>query len=441
LPGLADGDINKCKDIYIMLTPYDAMWERLNLDLEAHQGLLEVLGKFYGDIYLSQDGRLKGAEYLDFVLSEIHGLRIKELQEAKASGRKVVGTLCVFVPEEIVLAADAICVGLCAGTEIGKEAAERILPRNTCALIKSFVGFKLARMCPFVESCDLVVGETTCDGKKKAYEILADYAPMYVMEISQMKQACDRELWKAELTRFRRKIEEITGKSITASRLKEAIHLVNDRRRTLQRLNQLRAAVPTPISGRDVLLVNQISFYDDPTRFTTKIGELCDELEQRVKARQGIVPKSTLRLMLSGCPMAVPNWKLPYIIESCGSVVVAEESCIGTRNIRDLVDDSADTLDGMLDALVERYMRIDCACFTPNTERLQHIVNMARELRVDGVIHYALSFCQPYAIESFKVQKALREAGIPMLSIETDYSMEDVEQLKTRVEAFAEMLR
>jgi hypothetical protein len=126
-----------------MSTPYDEMWEKLNLDLQAHEGLLSVLGKFYGDIYLSQDKRLKGMEYLDFVLSEVHGLRIKELQEAKAQGRKIVGTFCVFVPEEIVLAADAVCVGLCAGAEIGKESAEKILPRNTCALIKSFVGFKL----------------------------------------------------------------------------------------------------------------------------------------------------------------------------------------------------------------------------------------------------------------------------------------------------------
>jgi len=85
-------------------------------------------------------------------------------------------------------------------------------------------------------------------------------------------------------------------------------------------------------------------------------------------------------------------------------------------------------------------MRIDCACFTPNQERLQNIVAMAQDLQVKGVIHFALNFCQPYAIEAFKVGRALEEAGIPMLSLETDYSMEDVEQLKTRVEAFLEML-
>lgn len=424
-----------------MPTPYDAMWEKLNLDLDAHAGLLSVLGKFYGDIYLTQQGRLKGMEYLDFVLSEVHGLRIQELQEAKAQGKKVIGTFCVFVPEELVLAADGIQVGLCAGAEAGKGEAEKILPRNTCALIKSFVGFKLSRLCPYIESSDLIVGETTCDGKKKAYEIFSDYAPVYVMEIPQMKNACDRDLWKAELLRFKEKIEEITGNAITAPKLHEAIRKVNDRRRVLQRLNRLRANVPTPISGRDVLLINQISFYDDPDRFTAKIGELCDELESRIKAGEGIVPKQTPRLMLSGCPMAVPNWKLPYVIESSGAVIVGEESCIGTRNIRDLVSERAETLEEMLDAIADRYLRIDCACFTPNTERLDHISEMAKELNVDGVIHFALSFCQPYTMEAFKVEKILKEAGVPMLSIETDYSMEDVEQLKTRVEAFVEMVR
>ncbi|MBP8645808.1 MAG: 2-hydroxyacyl-CoA dehydratase [Syntrophobacteraceae bacterium] len=424
-----------------MSTPYDAMWEKLNLDLDAHAGLLEVLGKFYGDIYLSQSGRLKGMEYLDFVLSEVHGLRIQELQQAKARGKKVIGAFCVFVPEEIVLAAGAVQVGLCAGAEAGKDAAEKILPRNTCALIKSFVGFKLSRLCPYIESCDLVVGETTCDGKKKAYEIFADYAPVYVMEIPQMKQKRDRDLWHSEVLRFKKKVEELTGVTITVEKLGNAIRLLNDRRRALQRLDALRAADPVPISGRDVLLVNQVSFYDDPARFTQSIVKLCDELEERVKAGQGVVPSGTPRLMLSGCPMAVPNWKLPYIIESSGAVIVGEESCIGRRNTRDLVMEDGGNLEDLLDGIVDRSMKIDCACFTPNQERLDHIVSMAKDLKVDGVVHYGLSFCQTYAIEAFKVEKTLREAGFPMLSIETDYGMEDVQQLKTRVEAFVEMVR
>ena len=419
---------------------YREMWEKLNLDLEAHDGLLEVLGKFYGDIYLSQEGRLKGMEYLDFVLSEVHGLRIRELQDAKAAGKKIVGTFCVFVPEELTLAANAVQVGLCAGAEAGKEEAEKLVPRNTCALIKSFVGFKLARLCPFTESCDLIIGETTCDGKKKAYEIFGEMVPMHIMEVPQQKNASDRDLWKAEVLRYKAVLEKLTGTAITAESLKQSIRIVNDRRRALQRLNRLRAAVPAPISGRDVLLINQVSFYDDPVRFTDSINKLCDQLEERIRQKEGIVPEKAPRLMLSGCPMAVPNWKLPYIIEGSGAVVVGEESCIGTRNTRDLVDESGETAEEMLDAICDRYMKIDCACFMPSTERTENIVAMTKELKADGVIHYALMFCQPYAHEAFKVEKALKEAGVPMLAIETDYSMEDAEQLKTRVEAFAEMI-
>ncbi|UZP66308.1 double-cubane-cluster-containing anaerobic reductase [Desulfovibrio mangrovi] len=420
---------------------YKEMWEQLDLDIDAHDGLLAVLGKFYGDIYMSQQGRLKGMEYLDFVLSEVHGLRVKELQDAKAAGRKVIGTFCVFVPEELTLAADAVHVGLCAGADAGTEQAEKLVPRNTCALIKSFIGFKLARLCPYTESCDMIVGETTCDGKKKAYEAFGDYVNMHVMELPQTKSGDARELFRAEVVRFKNELERLTGVTITPEKLAQGIRTANDKRRALQRLSALRAANPAPISGRDALLINQVSFYDDPVRFTQSVNTLCDEMEARIARGEGIAPEKTARLLLSGCPMAVPNWKLPYVMESSGAVIVGEESCIGTRNIRDLVDESATSMDAMIDAIVDRYMRIDCACFTPNTERLENVVNLTKDLKADGVVHYSLMFCQPYAHEAIKVDKVLREEGIPMLSIETDYSMEDVEQLKTRIEAFVEMVK
>lgn len=421
--------------------PYREMWENLNMDLPAHDALLEVLGKFYGDIYMSQKGRLQGMEYLDFVLSEVHGLRIKELQDAKAEGRKIVGTFCVFVPEELTLAAEAIHVGLCAGADAGTEQAEKLVPRNTCALIKSFIGFKLAKICPYTESCDLIVGETTCDGKKKAYEAFAEHAPMYIMEVPQQKREADRQLFKAEILRYKDKMEKLTGKTITADSLKKSIKIVNDRRRVLQRLNGLRSANPAPISGRDALLINQVSFYDDPVRFTQSIHALCDQMEVRIKAKEGVAPADTPRVLLSGCPMAVPNWKLPYVIESSGAVIVGEESCIGERNTRDLVDESGETLEQMIDALVDRYLRIDCACFTPNDERMDNVAAMASAQNADGVIQYSLMFCQPYEHEAIKLGKRLDSEEIPSLAIATDYSMEDIEQLKTRVEAFVEILK
>jgi benzoyl-CoA reductase/2-hydroxyglutaryl-CoA dehydratase subunit BcrC/BadD/HgdB len=137
--------------------------------------------------------------------------------------------------------------------------------------------------------------------------------------------------------------------------------------------------------------------------------------------------------------MAIPNWKLHSIIEGSGAVVVGEESCVGERNFRDLLDENFSTVDEGLKKMADRYLEIDCACFTPNDERLENIKSMTKKLRADGVIHYALQFCTPYMMEAYKVEKALGK--IPFMRMETDYSMEDVGQLKTRVEAFLEMVK
>jgi benzoyl-CoA reductase/2-hydroxyglutaryl-CoA dehydratase subunit BcrC/BadD/HgdB len=420
---------------------YRPMWKDLGLNLEAHDQLLVVLGKAYKDIYMSQESRPKGMQYLDFVISEAHGLRIEELMDTKKKGNKVIGTFCVYVPEELILAVGGTCVGLCAGAEIGIDEAEKVLPRNTCALIKSFMGFKLAGLCPYIQASDLVVGETTCDGKKKAYEILDDYKEIYVMEIPQMKAERDRTLWRGEVIRFKEKVEEITGRKITAEGLRQGIKIVNEKRKALQRLSQIRRTIPSPISGLDALLVNQIAFYDDPIRFTKNINALCDELEDRVKKGVGVTKNGIPRILISGSPMALPNWKIPFVVETSGAIVVAEESCVGERSTRDLVDETGRTLDDMIGAITDRYMKIDCACFTPNEERMDHVIELAKDFKVNGVIHYSIQFCTPYSVEAYKVEKALQQIGIPILKIESDYGMEDIGQLKTRIEAFLEMVR
>jgi len=402
-----------------MSEDYKSMWESLELDLKAHNALLEVLGKGYQDIYLAQKDRPEGMGYFDFVMSEVHGLRIKELLDEKA-----------------------ILVGLCAGADFATEEVEKLLPRNTCSLIKSAFGFKLGKVCPYMESADMIVGENTCDGKKKSYEILKDLVPnLYVMDLPQVKSAEGRALLKAEYVRFKEAVEKLTGISIDAKRLKKGIKIVNNKRKAIYRLSSLRKADPPPISGLDALLANQVFFYDNPARFTESVNKICDELEKRIENSEGVFPKETPRILLSGCPMAVPNWKLPWIIETSGAVIVGEESCVGERGTRNLTDDSGATIDELMEAIIDRYFQVDCAIFTPNPDRLDHIVEMVEKYQANGVIHYGLQFCQPYLMESMPVEKALEAKNIPTLRIDTDYSMEDVGQLKTRVEAFVELLK
>lgn len=424
------------------MADYHEMWASLGLDLKTHDAVLDIVGKAYQDIFLSQKNRPKGMSYFDFVVSEIHGLRIKEIMDAKAQGRKVIGTFCVFVPEELVLAVDAVCIGLCAGAELGFEEAEKFLPRNTCSLIKAAFGFKLAKVCPYIETTDLVVGENTCDGKKKAYESYKDIiGNLYVMDLPQMKSAEGRALLKAEYKKFAQKLEQMSGKKITVENLKNGIEIANNKRKAIHRMASLRSADPTPISGLDALLANQVFFYDDPVRFTTSVNAICDELETRNKEGIGVAPKGSPRILLSGCPMAVPNWKLPYIIETSNAVIVGEEMCTGERGTQNLVNTKGTTVDELIDNIVDRYFQIDCAVFTPNPDRLEHIKEMKKKYKADGVIHYGLQFCQPYQMESKIVEKELEKAGIPVLLIETDYSQEDVGQLKTRVEAFIERIK
>ncbi len=422
------------------MSDYVKMWEDLGMDLETHDLLCQVLPTAVGDVFLSMDNRPKAMDFWDLVISEVHGIRPKELIDAQAEGRKVFGTFCVFVPDEVVVAANGIVTGLCGGSQFWVPSGETVLPKSMCPLVKASVGARLGKTCPFFRIADMYVGETTCDGKKKAYEILGEDVPMYVMDVPQMKRPEDIAKWKDEIAKFAKKVEEVTGNEVTPEKLSEAIKLINEKRKALQRVYDCRKSKCLPISGRDALLMTQISFFDDPARCAQMCNRLADECEQRIKDGVSVVSEGTKRILVTGTPLAVPNWKLHNIIETSGGVVVCEEMCTGTRYFENLVDESGTTLDEQFQNLSERYMKTNCACFTPNTGRIDDILRMVKEYQVDGVIDCSLKFCCLYDTEKRSVSTALKEAGVPVMSLETDYEDTDAGQLRTRIGAFIEML-
>ena len=420
---------------------YRAMWESLGMDVKTHDLLCEALPGMFGSVYLSQENRPEGMDYFYSVVAAIHGLRPAELVEHKKNGGKVVGTFCIHVPDEIPIAAGAIATGLCSGSQFWVPGGEKKLPVATCPLIKASLGARFDRTCPFFRLADMFVGENTCDGKKKAWEILAEDAPVHVMDIPQMKRPEDYAHWENELKGYLKKCEELTGNKVTPAKLREAIILVNKKRKALQRLAGFRKLDNIPITGKDVLLVTQIAFYDDPARITEQINKLCDEMEDRAKNNVSAFPKGTKRILLTGTPLSIPNWKLHHIIETSGGAVVCEEMCTGIRYYEKCTDESGSTIDEMIHNLAQRYMGgIHCACFTPNSERIDDIKRLVREYKADGVIDLNLKFCNIYDIEGFFVERELKKEGIPVLGIETDYTDQDTEQLRTRVGAFIEML-
>jgi len=422
------------------MSNYVEMWEKLGMDLETHDALCQVLPTAFGDVYLSQENRPEGMGFWDFVVSEIHGIRPAELIEAQKNGQKVFGTFCVYVPDEVVIAANGIVTGLCGGSQFWVPGGEKVLPKSTCPLIKASVGARLDKTCPFFRIADMYVGETTCDGKKKAWEILGEDVPMHIMDIPQMKREKDIQKWAEEIAAFAKVVEDFTGNQITVEKLNDAIKLINGRRKAMARVYEARKALNIPISGKDALLMSQIAFFDDPARCTEMCNKLADELEQRIADGVSVFPAGTKRILLTGTPLAIPNWKLHHIIETSGGAVVCEEMCTGTRYFENQVDETQTTLEGQYMALAQRYMKTNCACFTPNTGRIDDILRMAKEYQVDGVIDVNLKFCCLYDTEGYNVEKALQEAGIPVLGIETDYTDADAEQLRTRIGAFMEML-
>lgn len=419
---------------------YRKMWSDLGMDLTRHDQLLGIVSGAYSEIFLTQKNRPKGMEYFDFVVSEAHGLRIHELNEHRKNGGKVVGGFCVFVPEDIILAAGGIPVGLCAGAEFPIADSDGLIPRNTCPLIKASLGFKLSGTCPYIQSSDFMVGETTCDGKKKMYEILAEHHPIYVMEVPQKKSDAAAKLFYSEVQAFKDKMEQEAGTKINSNNLRDATRKLEAKKQVLRRLHSARRANLVPISGLDALLVSQIAFYDDIDRFTAKTAELAEELEGRVDRGEGVYPSSKPRILYAGTPIPFPDWKLYNIVEAAGGVIVGEESCIGSRYYSTTTPSSDGTIDSQVKAISERLLQTNCACFTPNDERIDDIIEMAHATKADGVIHYSLSFCQTYAAEAMKVEKALQGEGIPVISLESDFSANDNAQLSTRIQAFIEML-
>lgn len=419
------------------------LWDKLDIDAEKLTTMLGMAGKRHAEVFKSQANRPQGMTYFDDLWDNLQTGRIQELDELKQQGKPLVGTFCIFVAEETVTAAGGACYGLCSGSPASIPEAEKELPRNICPMIKSAHGFKMLKVCGYTQSADFIYGETTCEAKKKTWEVLGKHHPVHVMHIPQKKDAKSMRLWKEEVEEFNAHIEQVTGRELSFEELKHGTEVINAKRAALRRFDALRSmhGDVIPVSGRDGILVMQLSFIDEPVRFTKALHALCDELDERVRAGTSVTPSGTPRLIVLGTPFAAPNWKLHHIVETSGAAIINEESCIGHRYYRDDVDlEGVQTKDDVVQRMMARYEKIDCACFTPNQGRIDKIVQMVRDRQADGVIYYTLAFCHTYNVEAHLVTEALRKEGIPFLTMESDYSPEDAGQIKTRVEAFVESI-
>ncbi|ETO44093.1 double-cubane-cluster-containing anaerobic reductase [Morganella sp. EGD-HP17] len=361
------------------------------------------------------------------------------VMELKEQGVPLVGTYCTFMPQEIAMAAGAAVVSLCSTSDETIEEAEKTLPRNLCPLIKSSYGFGKTDKCPYFYFSDIVVGETTCDGKKKMYEYMAEFKPVHVMQLPNNSESAESvALWRSEIIRFQKRLEAQFGCEITEQGIRDAIDLRNRERRALTEFYRLGQLNPPAMTGREILsVVYGATFKFDKRALIGELETLTAKVRAEYAAGKRLDPRP--RILITGCPIGGAAEKVVRIIEENGGWVVGYENCTGAKATEQCVDENPQA--DVYDALTEKYLAIGCSCISPNTQRLNMLSEMVQDYQVDGVIDVILQACHTYAVESLLINRHIREKhDIPDMAIETDYSTSDTGQLATRIAAFIEML-
>lgn len=358
------------------------------------------------------------------------------VKQVKDSGKPVVGSYCTYFPVELATAAGAAAVSLCSTSGETIPDAEKDLPANLCPLIKSSYGFAITDKCPFFYFSDLVVGETTCDGKKKMYELMSDFKDVFVMELPQSQREIALPLWTSEVKRLGEYIAKKFDVAVTEDDIREACRIENDIRDAKKKLAAVMKHDPAPVSGMDLFKVFYgSSFKFDRTTLPEEISAVADKIEAEYAAGKMIEKKP--RIILTGCPIGGVTEKVIKAIEDNGGVIVAYESCSGAKSFDQNVDLEADDI---YEALSRRYLNIGCSVMTPDTNRFNLMGELIDEFKADGVVEMTLQACHTYNVESKSIERFVKSKGLPYMSVETDYSLADVGQLNTRIAAFIEML-
>lgn len=370
-------------------------------------------------------------------LQRIAEQNLADIEQAKAEGRAAIGFYCLYSPKEIAVAADAIPLPLCGTRNDPIAAAEEILPRNLCPLIKSSYGFAVTDTCPYFWFSDIVVGDTTCDGKKKMFELLSRYKTTHVLQLPQNQDpATALAPWRSELERFRKVVEALTGVAITETRLREAIRLMNRERSARKALMDVNKAKPAPLSGSQLLeILFKVGFLANWEKGIHLMEEITAAAKNGSFREKG-AESGRKRILLSGVPVGVGSDKVVKIVEQSGADVVAFENCSGYKQTFCVAEDK-----DPMDALAEQYLSTPCSVMSPNKGRFDLLGEMIRDFSADGIIDLTWQACHTYNVEAYQIAEFVQKTfGLPTLHLETDYAESDTEQLRVRIEAYLEML-
>jgi benzoyl-CoA reductase/2-hydroxyglutaryl-CoA dehydratase subunit BcrC/BadD/HgdB len=359
---------------------------------------------------------------------------LQYIQTKRAAGMPVAGIYCGYAPMEVIRAVGAVPAILCAFANKTIPAAETVLPVNLCPLIKSSYGFIATDTCPFFALSDAVVAETTCDGKKKMFELIAHHRPMFVMDLPQLPDEREAEPnWATMIMKLQGFLEKTFASSATPERIEEEIKATNIKNRLMNRIFDYAAKKPLLLNWSEtyeIAFLAQVARTED---LQTVFAEVFDKLAEREEKGIYWGRASAPRVLVTGCPIGGDAAKIYKIIEEAGGVVAAMDACTGMKPFLAEIDEN--TGDPVA-AIARRYLQLPCSCMTPNQRRLTELDKTIARFRPDAIVEVVLHACHSYNIEAYKIMNHVKEQHrLPYLKIETDYSLGDVEQIRTRVEA------
>ena len=366
------------------------------------------------------------------VLSPFRDLLLTRHDAAKSwkdKGKCVVGWSCTYTPEELIYAVNALPV-MVFGDPGDTKLADVYLPINTCSFARSFFNSALKGDYNYLDG---FVASSSCDNRDKIFDMWRYHVKIpYIHFINTPHTRTERahNFFYEEILRFKSSLEKAFGKTISDAVLKNAIQVYNENRLLLKKVYDLRMKEPPLISGVEALEIVLSSMLTPKEEHNKLLNHLLTEVSSRADP-----PEGGVRLLVSGSVM--DNSELLKIVEAVGGSVVADDWCTGSRYFWDLVDSDSDPLR----AVAKRYLnKIPSSFMLEHKGRFRHTINMAKQFDVEAAIIFVLKFCDTHMFDAPQLMEELKAMGLPVLYLEWEHSLSGLAQLKTRIEAFIEMV-
>jgi benzoyl-CoA reductase subunit C len=385
---------------------------------------------------MPEEVALKGLAEADRYYQE-YGLRAREL---KKQGKKVIGYLCAFTPAEIITAAGMVPFRIKGDVNEPITKADTEMETIICPLVRSCFDMALKGNYEFLDG--LVIPHA-CDSICRTYDVWKYSLNLPYAHFINMPHGTGEaslEFYKEILKTFRKSLSKFAGKEISDGALAEAIKLHNQNRAKVKELYELRKSSPPLISGEELTKVLVAAMSLPVTESIEMLGGVINE----AKGRGGVAAQKQVRIMVIGAQ--VDDIAFIKLVEDSGTWVVADDLCPGAREFMASVDVTPDPIAG----LAERYLRkIKCGRTYREMEgnyqeyledRFGHMGRMIDDFGVDGVVLYIYKYCDPFGFEVPQIKSYIEAKGTPVLYLEDEYSMSTIGRLRTRIQAFLEVL-